>query len=249
MDLIRTFQSIPANYRTEGVPQARTQPWRKSLAHRPQGARRVVEREEEWEQIQRALAGDGDALSTLFARHRIRLYRAAFSLLRNKEDAEDALQDGLLSAYVNLKSFEGRARFSTWLTRIVFNAALMNRRRVHTRSQISLDEIVVNDDGPPGVAAIIDTHPDPEQLLAQVEIRYALKKVISQLPPLLRSAFELRDIQELSGREAAEAASLKTCTIKSRTLRAREQLAHLLAARGYLLPTRRSAEIGLDRLR
>src|SRR5882724_5201496 len=78
MDLIRTFQSIPPNDTAEGVPQPRTQTWRKSVAHRPQGAGRVVEREDEWEQIQRALAGDGDALSTLLARHRIRLYRAAF---------------------------------------------------------------------------------------------------------------------------------------------------------------------------
>jgi RNA polymerase sigma-70 factor (ECF subfamily) len=249
MDLIRTFQSFPANYRTKGVPQARTQPWRKSRAHRPQVARLVVEREEEWEQIQRVLAGEGDALSTLVARHRIRLYRAAFSLLRNKERAEDALQDGLLAAYVKLKSFEGRARFSTWLTRIVFNAAFMNRHRAHACSQISLYEIVVNDDGPPGAVVIIDDHPDPGQLVPEVEIGNALKKVISQLSPLLRPAFELRDIQEIFCREAAEAASLKTRSINSHTLRAREQLARLLAARGYLLPTRRSAEIGLDRLR
>jgi osmotically-inducible protein OsmY/DNA-directed RNA polymerase specialized sigma24 family protein len=219
MDLIRTFQSIPANYKTEGVRQARTQPWRKSLAHRPQVAELVVEREEEWEQIQRALAGGVDALSTPFTRRRIRLYRPAFSLLRNRDEAEETLQEDLLSAFVELRSFEGRARFSAWLTRIAFNAPFMNRRTARACSQISLYEIVVNDDGPPRAVVLIDDHLDPEQLLVPVEIRDALKRVTSQLPPLLRSVFELRDSQELFGRETAEAAILKTCTVKPRTLR------------------------------
>src|ERR1700730_11007440 len=76
---------------------------------------------EDAEVVRRALSGDSEALSMLFDLHRVRLYRTSLSLLHNREDAEDALQDGLLSAYVKLKSFEGRARFSTWLTRVVLN--------------------------------------------------------------------------------------------------------------------------------
>jgi hypothetical protein len=73
--------------------------------------------------IQRALAGDPDAVSPLFARYRRRLFRAAFSLLFNREDAKDALQDGLLRAYVHLHSFQGRSQFCIWLTRIVVSGA------------------------------------------------------------------------------------------------------------------------------
>jgi RNA polymerase sigma-70 factor (ECF subfamily) len=239
MDIIQTFQSIPAGYSIEGPPQPKTQKWLETLAPRPEVARRVFDEAkqlpvgEEWEQIQRGLAGDCDALSTLFARHRERLYGAAFSLLRNKEDAEDALQDGLLSAYVNLRFFEGRSRFSTWLTRIVFNAAFMKRRRLRAHPQETLDELVVND-GPPGAAVAIDEHPDPEQLLARVETRDVLKKVINQLPPILRSALRLRYVQDLSIREAARIESVRISAIKSRAFRARKQLASLVDARDII---------------
>lgn len=124
---------------------------------------------EEWEAVQRALAGNRDALATLFAPDQARLYRSAFSLLRNKEDAQDALQDALLSAYLKLRSFEGRSRFSTWLTRIVLNAALMNRRKLHSHPHVSLDEILDEDlKFPP--AAVIDEGPDPERSVAKSRI-------------------------------------------------------------------------------
>src|SRR6266852_4708743 len=78
--------------------------------------------------IARARRGDQEALETLFARNNRALYQTALRLLGNPEDAEDALQEGLLAAYRNLRRFEGRSQFSTWLTRIVINAALMRRR-------------------------------------------------------------------------------------------------------------------------
>lgn len=234
MDVIRKFQSISPGY--AGLPQRRTQRWGKSMVPRPQEAKRTfgeakhLPAVEEWEQIQRALAGDYDALSTLFARHRERLYRSAFLLLRNKEDAEDALQEGLLSAYLNLRSFEGRARFSTWLTRIVFNAAFMNHRRIHAHLHLPIDEIVVSEE-PPRASVAIDNHPDPEQLLARVETRDALKKAINRLSPPLRSTLHLRYIQDLSTRETAQVESVRISVIKSRVFRARRQLASLLDAR------------------
>jgi RNA polymerase sigma factor (sigma-70 family) len=98
---------------------------------------------EEREIVQRALTGDSEALSTLFARASNGLYRTAFAVLRNKQDSEDALQNGLLSAYLNLGSFKGRSKLSTWLTRIVLNAALMNQRERRALPQVSIDEMVV----------------------------------------------------------------------------------------------------------
>ena len=84
--------------------------------------------------------GDSQAVEALFRRYHRPLFQTALRVLGNAEDAEDALQDGLLSAYRNLKRFEGRSQFSTWLTRIVINAALMRRRSAKARPAVSLDE-------------------------------------------------------------------------------------------------------------
>src|SRR6266403_3912455 len=136
MGALRTFRLSSRMWLSKAAPQSKThQSWKRVSRHTA-GAASIANRKEtrrageEWEVVQRALRGDPDALTALFAHNSARVYRTAFSLLRNKEDAEDALQDGLLSAYTNLRSFEGRSRFSSWLTRVVINAALMNRRRL-----------------------------------------------------------------------------------------------------------------------
>ena len=95
----------------------------------------------EWAVVQQAIAGNADAQERLFAAHTRRLYRIVLALLNNKEDAEDALQEGLCKAFTSLRSFEGRSSFSTWLTRIVINSALMARRRKNAHPETSLDEI------------------------------------------------------------------------------------------------------------
>jgi hypothetical protein len=118
---------------------------------------------------QRAAAGDSDALSALFARQKGKLYQSAFSVLRNKQDAEDALQDGLLSAYLHLASFEGKSQLSTWVTRIVINAALMNRRKLlkdPRRSGIP-EGVAPSDDW---MLEGVDRHPGPEQAYAVLEL-------------------------------------------------------------------------------
>src|SRR5215469_15114647 len=98
-------------------------------------------RNEDQEQIEQAMAGDSAAQGRLFRTHTPRLYRVAFKVLRNKEDAEDAVQDGWYSSYSKLHTFEGRSSLSTWLTRIVINSALMIRRRNKHQFLISLDEV------------------------------------------------------------------------------------------------------------
>ena len=96
--------------------------------------------------VKRALAGDSDALDSLFDRDNRALYQTALRLLGNAQDAEDALQEGLLAAYRNLRRFQGRSKFSTWLTRIVINAALMRRRSQKSRPAISLDEWLTSEE-------------------------------------------------------------------------------------------------------
>lgn len=178
---------------------------------------------QEWRLIQRALAGDPDALSPVFIRHWPKLFRTAFSLLRNQEDAEDALQEGLINAYVHLNSFQRRSLFSTWLTRIVINAALMSLRRKRARPETSLDECQdgESDDGP---AWVVDFRPNPEQACVATETKQIVESHVGQLSSCLRSAFQLREMEGLSTKEARKVLGLTECVVKSRVFRARGKL-------------------------
>jgi RNA polymerase sigma-70 factor, ECF subfamily len=179
----------------------------------------------EWTVVQQAIAGNVDAQEHLFARHTGRPYRTAFALLRNKEDAEDALQDGLLKAYTSLSSFQGRSSFSTWLTRIVINSALMTRRKSGGHPEASLDEILESQPErlPHGV---VDPRPDPEKICAEMEINALVQEHVRQLPPALRAAIRLRAIYGFSAREAGQELGIPANAVKSGIFRARRKLAH-----------------------
>jgi RNA polymerase sigma-70 factor (ECF subfamily) len=182
-----------------------------------------IEQNEE-QLIERGLNGDSGALDTLFARNKRALYQTALRVLRNPEDAEEAVQEGLLSAYRNLPRFERRSQFSTWLTRIVINAALMRRRSKHARPAISLDEWL-SDEQVPLAERFADQSPNPEQLYAGTEMRERIKKKLAEISPLLRSAFWLREIEGLSAEEAAQVLGVSRNTLKARLWRARQELA------------------------
>jgi len=173
--------------------------------------------------IRLGLKGNQAALEALFARHSGALYQSALKLLGNPEDAEDALQEGMLSAFKNLRRFEGRSKFSSWLTRIVINAALMRLRSQRAHQTVSADQ-------PLGEAELTlaeqlaDPAPDPERLYARKELRRLLDRNLTELPPDMRTAV-LRDIEGLSTQEEAEALGVPENTLKSRLHRARLQLA------------------------
>jgi RNA polymerase sigma-70 factor (ECF subfamily) len=179
---------------------------------------------EEWAVVQQAIAGNPIAQEHLFARHTGRLYRTAFAVLSNKEDAEDALQDGLCTAYTKLRSFQGRSAFSTWLTRIVINSALMTRRRRRAHSEVSLDEVLESQPGqsPLGVA---DTRSNPEELYAAAEIHSLVEEHARQLPPALQTAFRHRAISGLSVTESSHALGIPASVFKARVFRARRKVA------------------------
>jgi RNA polymerase sigma-70 factor, ECF subfamily len=174
--------------------------------------------------------GDHQAVETLFRRYQRPLFQTALRVLGNTEDAEDALQDGLLSAYRNLKRFEGRSQFSTWLTRIVINAALMRRRSAKARPAVSLDE-PPREDELPAAERFADDGLTPEQVFANTEIRQMLSENLDQLSPLLRTAFVLREVQGYSTGEAAKKLGVTENTLKARLWRARHQLAERLGRR------------------
>jgi len=178
----------------------------------------------EWAVVQQAIAGDASAQEQLFTRHTRRLYRMVFALLQNKEDAEDALQEGLCKAFTSLRSFEGRSSFSTWLTRIVINSALMARRRKNAHPETSLDEIP--DHQPKQMPReFIDPRPDPEKLYAETELNARVEEHISQLPPALQMAFRLHAVFGFSAPHSGKVLGISASAIKSRIFRARLKLA------------------------
>jgi len=174
--------------------------------------------------VRSGLKGDHEALNTLFARYARPLYQTALRLLGNPEDAEDALQDGLLSATRNFKRFEGRSKFSTWLTRIVINAALMRLRSQRTRPTISLEQEDPEQRDLTLGSRIPDGRPGPEDGYARKERFEILERSLKTLPLELQSALRLRDIEGLSTAEAARALGLSEGTLKSQLHRARSRL-------------------------
>jgi RNA polymerase sigma-70 factor, ECF subfamily len=172
--------------------------------------------------IQRAVAGDSEAQTQLFATHTPKLYRLALNVLRNKEDAEDAVQDTWRRAYSKLHTFQGRATISTWLTRIAINSALMIRRRNKRLSEVSLHE---SPDDAGSLPHPVDDGPTPEESCRHAELRDLLAQQINRLPSLIRTAFLLRDMDEFTTTESIKLLGIKNSALKSRVLRARRKLA------------------------
>jgi RNA polymerase sigma-70 factor (ECF subfamily) len=182
--------------------------------------------------IRASQRGDVQALNTLFRRHHKSLFHSALGVIGNHEDAEDALQDGLLSAFRGLKSFEGRSQFSTWLTRIVINAALMRRRSMAARSATALVELQKTDEILT-TARMVSKGLTPEQLLARMEKLQVFKTHIEELSPMLRTVFVLRVMRECTTDETAKILSVSENTVKARLWRARRKLAKRLTRTSF----------------
>jgi len=173
--------------------------------------------------VRAAKAGDIGAFEQLVKLYDRNVFRIAQHITQNREDAEDVVQDAFLKAYENLAKFQEQSKFYTWLVRIAVNEALMRLRRRRPERMVSLDEEVrTEEDSMPREVA--DWSPNPEQLYSQSELRDILSRTIQGLPPSFRTVFVLRDVEDLSTEETAEALELSIPAVKSRLLRARLQL-------------------------
>jgi RNA polymerase sigma-70 factor, ECF subfamily len=179
-------------------------------------------REDEPRLVAAAKAGDAAAFEELVNRYEKKIFRLTMNITRNHEDAEDAMQDAFMKAYSHLSNFQEDSRFYTWLVRIAANEALM-RLRKRRPNQFSLDEPIEGDDDLMP-REIEDWGPSPEQRYAQSEMQEILNHVIDQLDPDFRVVFLLRDVEDLSTEETAEAVGISVPAVKSRLLRARLRL-------------------------
>jgi RNA polymerase sigma-70 factor (ECF subfamily) len=164
-----------------------------------------------------AKSGDHAAFVELWARHSNAAFKTAYRIMRNQDDAEDAIQEAWMKAYVHLNT----SKFSTWLTRITINSALMVLRRRHTRPETSLDVF----DGETGQSyEIADQGISAEEILVRHDTVEHLRRAIGRLRPPLRTVVEIHQSNDGSIREVAELAGISVAATKSRLLRARRIL-------------------------
>lgn len=167
--------------------------------------------------------GDTRAFGELVRRYESKIFRLAQHITQNREDAEDVLQETFMKAYEHLDQFQGNSKFYTWIVRIAVNQALMKLRRRKNDKSVSLDETI--DTGEDTIVREIAAwEENPEQRFSREELGEVLDTAIQSLEPLYRSVFVLRDIEDLSTEETAEALNLSVPAVKSRLLRARLQL-------------------------
>ena len=170
--------------------------------------------------VARAQAGDQGAFAALVNEYSRKIYRLAKNITQNDEDAEDVLQESFLKAYEHLSGFQGASKFYTWIVRIAVNESLMKLRKRKGDRFVSLDEPV--ETGEDMVKREIAVWEDnPEQRYSREEMQQILDEAVESLKPDFRTVFMLRDIEELSTEETAEALGISVPAVKSRLLRAR----------------------------
>ena len=176
----------------------------------------------------RVAARDGAAFEVLMRRHNRRLFRVARAILRSDQDAEDALQDAYLAAYRAIGRFRGDSKLATWLTRIVINEAYARLRKMGCATVIALPEghDMTAEMDPTSTAAPAET---PDRAALRAELRQLLERHIDALPEQFRTAFMLREVEELTVEEAAEALGVPEATVRTRAHRARALLRAALA--------------------
>jgi RNA polymerase sigma-70 factor (ECF subfamily) len=175
--------------------------------------------------VARCKAGDHSAFVELIGRSSPAALRAIHKITRNSADADDVMQDTVVNAFNGLPSFDQRSTFSTWLTRIAINNALLLLRRRKHNKEISFEE---SDDSPLQVA---DHRISPEQMLIRNQSIEVVRRAIQAMPSALRDYVEQRYLQELPHSEAASSLGISLSAGKSRSLRARQRLQCLLVSR------------------
>jgi RNA polymerase sigma-70 factor, ECF subfamily len=175
----------------------------------------------------RGECGNTEEFESVISHHLLMFYRKAYQHLGNVHDAEDAVQDALLSAYKNFSQFRGQARLSTWLTTIVVNAARMQLRRRLNLPHVALDEQLGK--GDVTLAQILpDCRPGPEELCRASELHQRFSQLTKRLSAALRKPLQLRVMDGLSTTEISQRVGVPEGTVKAQIYRARTKLARCL---------------------
>ena len=179
------------------------------------------------EVVARVIEGQTALYEVLMRRYNERVYRAARSIVKDEDEAEDVMQQAYVNAYAHLRQFDGRAKFSTWLTRIAIHEALARARKRGRYESVDFEE----------ESRVVDhqSAPDPEHRAFAGELRSLLEASIDELPDGLREVFMLREVDGLNTSETAECLGVSEDVVKTRLSRGRAALRNLLAERAGIL--------------
>jgi RNA polymerase sigma-70 factor (ECF subfamily) len=171
-----------------------------------------------------AKLGDRSAFAELWKRHSRTAFTKVYQITKNRADTEDVIQDAWIKAFIHLNAFDGRAKFSTWLTRIAINSAIMSLRRRRSRPEASLE----SDDETGQIREIADQTKDVEEQYVTREGVERLRRAICRLNPQLRAVVEIQQSEDGQVKEIAELAGISISAAKSRLSRARTVLRRAL---------------------
>lgn len=188
-----------------------------------------LQQEREAALIAAILSGEREKFHDLIRPYERQVYLTALSLVKNEAEAEDIAQEAFVRAYRKLASFRGDAKFSTWLIAIALNEA---RSRLRKENRAMIESLDGNEsDGALTPAQLTDWHELPSEVLEREEIRSLMQRAVAELPPTFREVVVLRDMEELSVNETAEALGISISLVKVRLHRARLLLQKMLAPR------------------
>ena len=185
------------------------------------GSPEIVGRTDE-ELVRLSQQGREDAFAELMRRNGSSAFKLALSILKERQEAEDEVQNAFWKAFQHIGQFQLDSKFSTWMTRIVVNQCLMRLRQTRRARFLFLDDTLIGEER--GTLELVDGGRGPESEVGSKEIRGLLQKEIRRIPPLLRNVFVLRDVNELPMPEVAEQLGISVAAAKSRLLRARLEL-------------------------
>jgi RNA polymerase sigma-70 factor (ECF subfamily) len=189
------------------------------------GTPEIVGRTDE-ELVRMSQSGREEAFAELMRRNASSAFKLALSILKERQEAEDEVQNAFWKAYQHIGQFQLDAKFSTWMTRIVVNQCLMRLRQTRRARFLFLDDTLIGEER--GTLELVDGGRGPESEVGGKELRGLLQKEIKRIPPLLRNVFVLRDVNELPMPIVAERLGISVAAAKSRLLRARLELRNRL---------------------
>jgi RNA polymerase sigma-70 factor (ECF subfamily) len=221
------FAAVESSFCAEQVPR---------LPPEPPGQEQVSEIDAEAALVHRARSGDREAFSDLISGHCQSLYRLALRITRHREDAEDVVQDAILKAHANLSRFQGRARFSTWITRITINEALMKLRRNKHRKQVPLEVPVRAEEFDVRYRELEASRENPEAVYVRMEMRNKLLQAARSLSPVDQAVLFQTRVRGCTNQETADALGVALTTVKARLRRACKQLRERLNPISETLP-------------
>jgi RNA polymerase sigma-70 factor, ECF subfamily len=178
--------------------------------------------------VERALSGDAEAFGEIVHRWERRIFALAYGMLGREEDARDATQETFLAAFRNLRGFRGEAKVSSWLHRIAVNQCITRQRRAKVRGETALEDETEAD----GASFSLAAHESPARTVESRQTTEAVRRAVQALPTELRQVIVMKEFEELTFQQIAEALDLPLSTVKSRLYTALRQLKMRLEKHG-----------------